>query len=107
MKFLASLLFALAAVSQAAIAQEPPTRVGRLAFTEGTVALYQDPDLGWEKAYVNSPVTSENSIWTDPDSRAEMRVSCATCSMDRPRWMRALRRVIPILAKAVPQSDIR
>jgi hypothetical protein len=82
MKLLASLLFALAAVSQAAIAQEPPTRVGRIAFTEGTVALYQDPELGWEKAYVNSPVTSENSIWTDPDSRAEMRVSGMALRLD-------------------------
>jgi len=82
MKLLVSLLFALAAVSQAANAQEPPTRVGRLAFTEGTVALYQDAEIGWEKAYVNSPVTSENSIWTDPDSRAEMRVSGLALRLD-------------------------
>jgi hypothetical protein len=82
MRFLASLLLTLAALSQAALAQEPPTRVGRLAFTQGSVALYQDPDLGWEKAYVNSPVTSENSIWTDPDSRAEMRVSGMAVRLD-------------------------
>jgi hypothetical protein len=82
MRLFASLLFTLAAISQAASAQEPPTRVGRLAFTEGTVALYQDPDIGWEKAYVNSPVTSENSIWTDPGSRAEMRVSGMAVRLD-------------------------
>lgn len=82
MRLFASLLLALATISQAAFAQEPPTRVGRLAFTEGSVALYQDPDLGWEKAYVNSPVTSENSIWTDPGSRAEMRVAGMAVRLD-------------------------
>jgi hypothetical protein len=82
MKFLTSLVLLLAAASQAVIAQEPPTRVGRLAYTEGSVALYQDPDLGWERAYVNSPLTSENSIWTDPGARAEMRVSGIALRLD-------------------------
>src|SRR5436190_15055552 len=67
---------------QFAMAQEPPTRVGRLAFTEGSVAVYQDPDQGWEKGYVNSPLTSENSIWTDPNARAEMRVSGTAVRLD-------------------------
>lgn len=82
MRWFASLLFTLAAASQAAIAQDPPARVGRLAYTDGTVALYQDPETGWEKAYVNSPVTSENSIWTDPDSRADVRVAGMALRLD-------------------------
>jgi hypothetical protein len=83
MRFLASLLLGLAtALSQAALAQEPPSRVGRLAYAEGSVAIYQDPDAGWEKAYINSPVTSENSIWTDPNSRAEMRVAGMALRLD-------------------------
>ena len=59
-----------------------PARVGRLAFAEGAVALYQDPEAGWEKAYVNSPITSENSLWTDPGSRAELRVSGIAVRLD-------------------------
>src|SRR5688572_29147166 len=83
MRLIASFILALAAaLSQATLAQEPPSRVGRLAFTQGSVALYQDPDEGWEKAYVNSPVTSENSIWTDPSARAEMRVSGMAIRLD-------------------------
>jgi hypothetical protein len=83
MRTLASLLFAVAtAALPAAHAQEPPSRVGRIAHIEGQASLYQDPDAGWEKAYVNSPITSENSVWTDAGSRAELRVSGMALRMD-------------------------
>ena len=57
----------------AATAQDLPTRVGRVAYVEGSVSIYQDPEFGWDQAYVNTPVTSRNSLWTDEGSRAEMR----------------------------------
>ncbi len=77
--FLASLAFAYA---QAATAQDIPSRVGRLAFTQGQVSVYQDPELGWDKAYVNTPVTSENSVWTDRGARAEVRVGGIAVRLD-------------------------
>ena len=83
MRLIALLILAvMAMVSSAADAQEPPLRVGRLAYAEGSVAVYHDPRDGWEKAYVNLPLTSENSIWTDPESRAEMRVSGTALRLD-------------------------
>ena len=72
MRIIAMLLAALAPAL--ASAQDIPGRVGRIAHIEGSAAVYRDPDIGWDKAWVNSPVTSENSIWTEPDSRAELRV---------------------------------
>src|SRR6185436_20842737 len=77
-------LFAVLAVAFAvpAAAQNIPGLVGRIAHIEGSAAVYQDPDEGWERAYVNSPVTSENSIWTDPDSRAELRVAGTALRLD-------------------------
>src|SRR5687768_14152144 len=83
MRTFASLLlgFALIAAS-AAQGQEPPVRVGRVAHIEGQASLYQDPDAGWEKAYVNSPLTSENSVWTDRGSRAEVRISGMALRLD-------------------------
>jgi len=75
----ASLAFTLA---QAATAQDIPSRVGRLAFTQGQVSVYQDPELGWDKAYVNTPVTSENSVWTDRGARAEVRVGGIAVRLD-------------------------
>jgi hypothetical protein len=56
--------------------------VGRLAFTQGTVSVYQDPELGWDKAFVNTPITSENSIWTEPGARAEVRVGGTAIRLD-------------------------
>jgi hypothetical protein len=83
MRFLAVLLLAVAAwLPQWASAQDIPTRVGRVAYTEGQVSIYQDPELGWDKAYVNSPITSENSLWTDPGSRAEIRIGGLAVRLD-------------------------
>jgi hypothetical protein len=83
MRLLTSFFAALvAAVSLGAAAQDVPGRAGRLAHAEGSVSLYMDPDIGWEPAYVNTPITSENSIWTDYDSRAEVRVSGMAIRVD-------------------------
>src|SRR5689334_15483009 len=83
MRTLASLLIAFAgAVLPAAQAQDLPGRVGRIAHIEGAASIYQDPEAGWEKAYVNSPITSENSLWTDGASRTELRVSGVAVRLD-------------------------
>ena len=83
MRLIALLILAFAAAFPGVgSAQDAPSRAGRLAFIEGTVALYQDPDAGWEKAFVNSPITSENSVWTDPRSRAEVRISGVAVRLD-------------------------
>jgi hypothetical protein len=83
MRSVALIIASLAtAFVQAAAAQEVPGRVGRLAYTQGPVSVYQDPELGWDKAYVNTPVTSENSVWTDRGARAEMRVGGTAIRLD-------------------------
>jgi hypothetical protein len=84
MRILATLLFGLVtALAPFAQAQDLPVRVGRLAHIEGRVSLYQDPEAGWELGYVNSPITSENSVWADDGSRAELRVSGTAIRLDR------------------------
>jgi hypothetical protein len=83
MRSLSTFIAAVAAVVSLAVqAQEPPARAGRLAYTEGSVSVYMDPELGWEPGYVNTPLTSENSVWTDLDSRAELRVSGIALRLD-------------------------
>ncbi|HEX6633894.1 MAG TPA: DUF6600 domain-containing protein, partial [Usitatibacter sp.] len=82
MRALAVLLLSLAALAVPAAAQEVPGRVGRLAWFDGNVALYQDPERGWEEAYPNWPITSRNSVWTDPGARAELQVGPIAVRMD-------------------------
>ena len=66
-------LLCCAVLPLAAWAQEPPGRVARLSFVEGEAAVFADAEQGWEAARVNSHLTSENSVWTEPGSRAEVR----------------------------------
>ena len=68
---LAACLFALALLPAAAA--DPPGRVGRLAWIEGEALAFTDAEAGWEAARVNTHLTSENSVWTEPRSRAEVR----------------------------------
>ncbi len=66
-------LLCCAVLPLAAWAQEPPGRVARLSLVEGEAAVFADAEQGWEAARVNSHLTSENSVWTEPGSRAEVR----------------------------------
>ncbi len=64
----------LAASASTAALADPPSRVGRITITEGDVSFFSDKNEGWQKARLNFPVTSENSVWTQPRSRAEIRI---------------------------------
>lgn len=56
-----------------AASADPPGRVGSLSFVQGEVSVFTDPEQGWVAARVNDPLTSENSVWTEPGARAEVR----------------------------------
>src|SRR5665213_186683 len=83
MRCLAHVLFALGcALPSFASAQDVPLRAGRIAWTEGAVSLYQDPAIGWDVAVENAPITSENSVWTDPGARAEVSAGATVFRLD-------------------------
>src|SRR6266436_4596093 len=82
MRWIALVLFSIAATAIPAAAQDIPGRVGRLAHVEGSVATYHDADIGWEQAYVNAPITSENSVWTEPGARAELQLGGTAVRLD-------------------------
>lgn len=65
-----------------AFAADPPGRVGRVTYMEGTVKFYADQEDGWQPARLNLPVTSENSIWAEGRSRAEWKVGPAAVRLD-------------------------
>ena len=71
----------LATAPQFALA-DPPGRVGRISETQGEVALFADPQLGWETAFLNSHVTSENSLWTEPGARAEVSIGSTALRLE-------------------------
>ena len=61
---------------------DPPGRVGRITYIEGTVSFFGERDDGWRKAQVNYPVTSENSLWTEGNARSEVRIGPSAIRID-------------------------
>jgi hypothetical protein len=62
--------------SNAAQAQsEPPGRIGRLAFTGGTVSFHDNEQSAWAPAVVNTPLSTGDSLWTEPNARSEISLA--------------------------------
>jgi hypothetical protein len=87
-RWLGSALVALAllggAVTQIAEAQDqddPPSRVARLGFMEGSVSFQPAGENEWVGAVPNRPMTTGDKLWTDRDSRAEVQLGSATINL--------------------------
>jgi hypothetical protein len=61
---------------------DPPSQAGRLAYTEGTVSFHDDEQTGWSPAVINTPLTSGDSVWTEPNARSEVSVAGSRVRMD-------------------------
>ena len=53
---------------------DPPTRVARLNFAQGSVSFQPGGEGDWVDAVPNRPLTSGDNLWTDRGSRAELHV---------------------------------
>ena len=73
-------VLSLTSVAQAQ--NEPPSRVGRLAFVDGTVSFHDDEETGWSKAVVNTPLTTGDALWTEPNARSEISVAGTRVRME-------------------------
>ena len=62
---------------------DPPDRVARLSYTQGTVSLEPAGAEDWTDAAVNRPMTSGDKLWVDARSRAELQVGSATIFLDQ------------------------
>jgi hypothetical protein len=54
--------------------QDPPSRVGRLNYMQGSVSLQPGGENDWVGAVLNRPLVSGDNLWTDEDSRAEVHI---------------------------------
>ena len=82
----ASCLFAVLQFSAAATAQDqddedqgqdPPARVGRLNFSQGSISFRPAGEDDWVTAVPNRPMVTGDDLWADEDSRAEVHVGSA------------------------------
>jgi len=54
-------------------AGDPPTRVARISYLDGSVSLQAGGAGDWGSAARNRPMTVGDKLWTDKDSRAELQ----------------------------------
>src|SRR6202142_2017589 len=56
---------------------DPPTRVARLGYIEGSVSFQPAGEEDWVQAVPNRPMTTGDRLWADKDSRAELQLGSA------------------------------
>jgi hypothetical protein len=69
-----------AAISEVAV--DPPGRVARLSYLEGSVSLASGGVEEWTEAVLNRPLTSGDRLWLDEGARAELEVGSTTLHLD-------------------------
>jgi uncharacterized membrane protein YgcG len=62
-------------------APDPPSRVARISFLDGTVSFQPGGQGEWGSAAQNRPVTVGDKLWTDQSSRAELQIGAASIHM--------------------------
>jgi hypothetical protein len=84
--FSLALLFAaialVAAFPNSALAQDdPPGRVARLNYVQGSVSYQVSGDQNWVQADPNRPLTTGDNLWADKDSRGEVHIGSTAIRM--------------------------
>jgi len=75
-------LFMLFVGLNAAAQQDPPGRVGRLNYQQGTVSVSPAGDDNWYQADPNRPLIAGDRLWTDRNSRAELYIGSTAVRLD-------------------------
>jgi hypothetical protein len=57
---------------------DPPSRVGRIGYLEGSVSFQPAGETDWVQAVPNRPLTTGDQLWSDQGSRAEVQLGSAT-----------------------------
>jgi hypothetical protein len=64
----------LALPKQSAAQDDPPSRVARLNFMEGSVSFEASGTQEWVDANLSRPLTTGDNLWADKDSRGEVHI---------------------------------
>jgi hypothetical protein len=81
--FIAGLIASLPkpALAQDQSQDDPPGRVGRLNFIQGSVSYQVAGDTDWVQADPNRPLTTGDNLWVDEDSRGEVHIGSTAIRM--------------------------
>ena len=62
--------------------QDPPSRVARVQYISGSVSIQPHGTDDWVGASINRPLTTNDNVWTDKDSKAELNVGTGVLRMN-------------------------
>ncbi len=79
---LAVALLMLQAPLQARADDDPPGRVARLDYSNGSVSFQPGGEGDWVEAVRNRPLTTGDNLWADKDSRAELQIGSTSLRVD-------------------------
>lgn len=79
--FLAALA-SLAIPKPAAAQDDPPGRVARLSYLQGSVSFQASGTQDWIEANPNRPMTTGDNLWADKNSRAEVHIGSTSIRLD-------------------------
>ncbi len=65
----------------AAQTPDPPSRVARLSYTQGSVSYQVSGDQDWVAADPNRPLTTNDNLWADKNSFAEVHIGSTAIRM--------------------------
>ena len=77
-----------AALVQRVVAQDqpdqddPPSRVARLGYMQGSISFQPAGESEWVEAGRNRPLTTGDKLWSDRDSRAELSLGSAVIDLN-------------------------
>jgi len=54
--------------------QDPPTRIARLNYMDGSVSFQPGGENDWVTAVLNRPLVTGDNVWADENSRAELHI---------------------------------
>jgi hypothetical protein len=61
---------------------DPPSRVARLGYLQGSISFQPAGESEWVEAAQNRPMTTGDKIWSDRDSRAELSLGSAVIDLN-------------------------
>ncbi len=70
-------------VPAAADNYDPPARVARLSYSQGSVSFQPVGDSEWVDAVLNLPIITGDNLWAGENSRAEVHIGSKAIHLDR------------------------
>src|SRR5258708_14018800 len=66
---------------------DPPSRVARLGYTQGSISFQPAGESEWVEAVRNRPLTTGDKIWADRDSSADLQLGSSVITLNaNPRF---------------------